>query len=387
MHQGRMVFSQVMDYFPVRAFQSIVARYEGDKWVHKFSCRNHFNVMAFAQLTGRESLRDIETCLNANARHLHHMGIPSKISRNNLAHANEVRDWRIYRDVAIVLMARARELYAGEDLAVELENTIYAFDSTTIDLCLSLFPWAHFRTTKAGIKMHTAIDVRGNIPCFIHITEAKQHDVCAMDQIPIEAGSIYLMDRGYLDFARLYAFHCAGAYFVTRTKSNTKFKRRYSREIDKDTGLRCDQVGVLNGQKAQDSYPDSVRLISYYDQERDKRLRFLTNNMTCQALDVCKLYKLRWQVELFFKWIKQHLRIKHFFGTSTNAVHIQIWTAIATYALAAIALKELRLNKSMYEFLQFLSVSIFEKSPIIDAFAECEFMPIIKNSYFQAELW
>ena len=247
MHQGRLVFSQVMNHFPVRAFQSIVERYGGDKWIRHFSCRSHFNALAFAQLTGREGLRDIETCLRANRRHLHHMGIQSGVSRNNLAHANEVRDWRIYRDVAMVLIAHARELYAGEELEVDFKNTVYAFDSTTIDLCLTLFPWADFRTTKAGIKLHTAIDVRGSIPSFIHITEAKQHDVAAMDMLPVEAGSLYLVDRGYLDFKRLHALHCAGAFFVTRTKKNTQFERRYSRPVDETLGLRCDQRGVLCG--------------------------------------------------------------------------------------------------------------------------------------------
>jgi len=370
MHQGRSVFSQVMDYFPERGFQSILERYEGNKWVQSFTCRSHFNVMAFAQLTGRESLRDIETCLSANSRHLHHMGIQSGVSRNNLAHANETRDWRIYRAVALLLIARARQLYAGEALDVDLANTVYAFDSTTVELCLALFPWASFRKTKAGIKMHTAVDVRGNIPSFIHITDAKQHDVNALDEIPFEPGAYYLVDRGYLDFGRLYGICAAGAFFVTRAKKNTLFKRRYSSPVDKALGLRSDQEGVLCGIRAPRQYPAPIRRVTYHDNKTDKRLCFLTNSMLIPAIDVCRLYKMRWQVELFFKWVKQHLRIKHFLGTSQNAVHVQIWIAIATYTMVAILIKELRLSKSMYEVLQFLSVSIFEKAQLIEVFSE-----------------
>lgn len=370
MHQGRLVFSQVMDYFPERDFQSIVERYEGNKWVQSFTCRSHFNVMAFAQLTGRESLRDIETCLAANTRHLHHMGIQSGVSRNNLAHANEARDWRIYRDVALLLIGRARQLYAGEPLDVDLSGAVYAFDSTTVELCLTLFPWAVFRKAKAGIKMHTSVDVRGNIPSFIRITDAKQHDVNALDGIPFEPGAYYLIDRGYLDFGRLYGLGACGSFFVTRAKKNTLFRRLYSSPVNKALGLRSDQRGVLCGAKARTQYPAHIRRVTYRDPKTDKRLCFLTNSLAIPAIDVCKLYKKRWQVELFFKWVKQHLRIKRFLGTSQNAVHIQIWIAIATYALVAILIKELRLKKSMYDVLQFLSVSVFEKALIIEVFSE-----------------
>ena len=386
MHQGRSVFSQVMDYFPEREFQSIVERYDGNKWVQSFTCRSLFNVMAFAQFTGRESLRDIETCLSSNGRHLHHMGIQSGVSRNNLAHANETRDWRIYRDVALLLIARARRLYAGEPMDVDLEGAVYAFDSTTVELCLTLFPWAVFRKAKAGIKMHTAIDVRGNIPTFIHITDAKQHDVNALDEIPFEPGAYYLVDRGYLDFERLYGIAAAGAFFVTRAKKNTLFKRRYSSPVDKDLGLRSDQEGVLCGVRAPTQYPAPIRRVTYRDQKTDKRLCFLTNSMLIPAIDVCKLYKMRWQVELFFKWVKQHLRIKRFLGTSQNAVHVQIWIAIATYTMVAILIKELRLKKSMYEVLQFLSVSIFEKTHIIDVFSDTALGPEPENLLIQGEL-
>jgi len=386
MHQGRSVFSQVMDYFPERDFQSIVERHEGNKWVQSFTCRSHFNVMAFAQLTGRESLRDIETCLAANTRHLHHMGIQSGVSRNNLAHANETRDWRIYRDVALLLIGRARQLYAGELLDVDLNNAVYAFDSTTVELCLTLFPWAVFRKAKAGIKMHTSVDVRGSIPSFIRITDAKQHDVNALDEIPFEPGAYYLIDRGYLDFGRLYGLGTCGSFFVTRAKKNTLFRRLYSSPVDKALGLRSDQRGVLCGVKARNQYPAHIRRVTYRDPKTDKRLCFLTNSLAIPAIDVCKLYKMRWQVELFFKWAKQHLRIKRFLGTSQNAVHIQIWIAIATYTLVAILIKELRLKKSMYDVLQFLSVSVFEKALIIEVFSET--VPVIKpdNHLIQGKL-
>ena len=386
MHQGRSVFSQVMDYFPERDFQSIVERYEGNKWVQSFTCRSHFNVMAFAQLTGRESLRDIETCLAANTRHLHHMGIQSGVSRNNLAHANETRDWRIYRDVALLLIGRARQLYAGELLDVDLNNAVYAFDSTTVELCLTLFPWAVFRKAKAGIKMHTSVDVRGSIPSFIRITDAKQHDVNALDEIPFEPGAYYLIDRGYLDFGRLYGLGTCGSFFVTRAKKNTLFRRLYSSPVDKALGLRSDQRGVLCGVKARNQYPAHIRRVTYRDPKTDKRLCFLTNSLAIPAIDVCKLYKMRWQVELFFKWVKQHLRIKRFLGTSQNAVHIQIWIAIATYTLVAILIKELSLKKSMYDVLQFLSVSVFEKALIIEVFSET--VPVINpdNHLIQGKL-
>lgn len=388
MYEGRMVFSQVMDYFPARAFQTILERYNGNKWVQSFTCRSHFNALAFGQLTGCKSLRDIEVRLVTNRRHLHHLGIPaSGVSRNNLAHANETRDWRIYRDVALTLVEHARGLYAEEDIGVDVDGPVYAFDSTTIDLCLSLFPWANFRSTKAGIKAHTAIDVRGGIPTFINITEAKQNDMTSLDTLPIEKESFYLIDRGYLDFSRLYAIHQAGAFFVTRLKKNSKFKRRYSQKVDRATGVKCDQTGNLCGNGADTAYPDAVRVVSFVDPETGKRLRFLTNYMECDALTICLLYKLRWQVELFFKWMKQHLSIKHFLGTSENAVHVQIWTAVASYTLVAIMRKELRIEKSMYEILQFLRVSIFEKTSIIQAFSEFTKDGVSGTPLFQGEFW
>jgi hypothetical protein len=368
MNQGRTLFSQLMDYFPERAFQDIVDRYGGDKWIKTFSCRSHFNVMVFAQLTGREGLRDIEACLSANGRHLYHMGIRRGFSRNNLAHANEERDWRIYRDTALLILDRARELHAGTPLGIELDGAVYAFDSSTIDLCLSLFPWAGFRQTKAGIKMHTCVDVRGSIPSFIRITEARLHDVNMLDELPVEPGACYLVDRGYLDFGRLYSLGASGAFFVTRAKKNTRFRRLYSSRVDKASGLRSDQRGVLRGAKPRAQYPAHIRRVTYRDPGTGRRLCFLTNNLAIPAIDVCKLYKMRWRVELFFKWIKQHLRVKHFFGTSGNAVHVQIWTAAAAYALVAVMVKDRRVSLSMYETLQFLSVSIFEKAHINEVF-------------------
>ena len=353
-----------MDDFPERAFQDIVMKYEGNKWTRTFSCRSHFNVMAFAQITGRESLRDIEVCLSANHHHLYHMGIRQGFSRNNLAHANETRDWRIFRDVALVLLERARERHASTELALALGNAIYAFDSSTIDLCLSLFPWAQFRVAKAGIKMHTCVNVRGSIPSFVVITPAKSHDVNMLDELPTEPGAYYLFDRGYLDFARLFALASRGSFFVTRAKKNTLFRRRASFPVNKTTGLRSDQTGLVGGVTRGTPYPALLRRVTYHDGETGKRLCFLTNSMDIGALDVCKLYKMRWQVELFFKWVKQHLRIKHFVGTSSNAVHIQIGTALAVYALVAIRVKERRAHRSMCEILQFLSVSIFEKIKI-----------------------
>ena len=305
---------------------------------------------------------------------------------NNLAHANETRDWRIYRDVALLLIARARRLYAGEPLDVDLEGAVYAFDSTTVELCLTLFPWAVFRKAKAGIKMHTSVDVRGSIPSFIRITDAKQHDVNALDEIPFEPGAYYLIDRGHLDFGRLYGLGTCGSFFVTRAKKNTLFRRLYSSPVDKALGLRSDQRGVLCGVKARNQYPAHIRRVTCRDPKTDKRLCFLTNSLAIPAIDVCKLYKMRWQVELFFKWIKQHLRIKRFLGTSQNAVHVQIWIAIATYTLVAILIKELRLTKSMYDVLQFLSVSIFEKALIIEVFSETVPESKTENRLIQGEL-
>jgi hypothetical protein len=320
--------------------------------------------MAFAQLTQRESLRDIEVCLTANSHHLYHMGIRQGFLRSNLAHANETRDWRIFRDVALVLLERASELHAATDLGLELANAIYAFDSSTIDLCQSLFPWAEFRVAKAGIKMHACVNVRGSIPSFVIITTAKLHDVNMLDELPAEPGAYYLFDRGYLDFARLFTLASRGSFFVARAKKNTLFRRRASFPVDKTTGLRSDQTGLVGSAPRAAPYPALLRRVTYHDPETGKRLCFLTNSMDIGALEVCMLYKMRWQVELFFKWVKQHLRIKHFIGTSSNAVHIQIWTALAVYALVAIRIKERRAHRSMYEILQFLSVSIFEKTKI-----------------------
>jgi transposase len=323
--------------------------------------------MAFAQLTGRESLRDIETCLRAMQSKLYHSGFRGKVSKSTLAEANERRDWRIYADFANVLIGRARSLYAQDEFSVDLKQTAYAFDSTTIDLCLSLFPWARFRKHKGAIKLHTLLDLRGSIPCFIHITNGKTHDVNAIDELVMEAGSFYIMDRGYIDFARMYTFTQNAAFFVIRAKRNFDYTRRISHPVDKATGLRSDQVVVLNGPLTSKDYPDTLRRISYFDAETEKRFVFLTNNFMLPALTITQLYKCRWQVELFFKWIKQHLRIKAFFGTSENAVKTQIWISVCVYVLVAIIKKELRIDKSLYEILQILNIALFENSPILQA--------------------
>jgi hypothetical protein len=323
--------------------------------------------LAFGQLTFRESLRDIETCLRAVGPKLYHAGFRGKISRSTLADANRVHDWRIYADFAQVLIRRARELYAHEPLAVELEETVYALDSTTIDLCLKLFPWARFRQRKGAVKLHTLVDVRGNIPCFIHISHGKMHDVTALDWLPIEPGAFYVMDRGYVDFERLYRFTLCGAFFVTRGKKNLDYTRRVRRVVDKATGLRSDQTIVLAGVKTSELYPDPLRRITFYDSEHQRRLVFLTNNFALPAITIARLYKCRWQVELFFKWIKQHLRIKAFYGRNDNAVKTQVWIAISIYVLVAIVKKELRLDRSLYEILQILSITLFEKTPIFEA--------------------
>jgi hypothetical protein len=326
--------------------------------------------MAFAQLTYRESLRDIEACLRAMSSRLYHMGIRSTVSRNNLAHANETRDWRIYADFAQILINRAEALYANEQLGMDLDTTVYALDSTTIDLCMTLFPWARFRKTKSAIKLHTLMNLRGSIPEFIHISDGKMHDVNILDMLAPMPGAFYIMDRAYLDFDRLHRLHLEKAFFVTRTKSNFKFKRRYSHEVDKTTGVQCDQTIILTTHYPAKKYPDTLRRVRYYDIERQKRLVFLTNNFQLPAETVAKLYKGRWQIEIFFKWIKQHLRIKSFFGTSENAVKVQIWTAIATYLLVAIMKKELKLDLPLYTILQVLSLSLFEKIPVMEAFSE-----------------
>ena len=373
MNTGQTIFSQLMDVIPTYEFNQCVRRYNGNYKIKNFTCREQFLCMAFAQLTYRESLRDIQACLRAANKKLYHMGIRSKVSRNTLAHANQIRDWRIYADFAQTLICEARKLYANEDFGVQLEQTVYALDSTTIDLCLSLFSWALFRKKKAAVKLHTLIDLRGNIPAVIFITHGKVHDVNILDDLIIEAGAIYIMDRGYLDFERLYIIHESSAFFVTRAKSNFDFKRLYSRSVDKSTGVLCDQIVTLQGFYAKKSYPDKLRRIKYYDTDKRKRLVFLTNNFLLPAVTIADIYRCRWQVELFFKWIKQHLRIKAFYGTSENAVKTQIWIAISVYVLVAIVKKRLRLNLSLYTILQILSVSLFEKTPILQALTPTDY--------------
>lgn len=353
-----------MDFLPLHTFRRCVARYPSNYPTKTFSHLDQYLCMAFAQLTFRESLRDIEVCLRAHESKLYHLGIRGHVARSNLADANEKRDWQIYRDFANVLIVEARRLYAGDAFAVDLENTVYALDTTTIDLSLKVFPWAHFRTTKAAVKMHTQIDLRGNIPSFIHVSDGKMHEVNVLDLIMPEPGSFTIMDRGFLDFARLYCLTQAGAFFVIRPKSNTLFKRVYSRTVDKTTGLRCDQTVRLTGVKSPDDYPQYLRYVVFYDEKTDKRLGFFTNNFELPALVIAQLYKCRWQVELFFKWIKQHLRIKAFFGTNESAVKTQIWIAISVYVLVAIAKKRLGVEASLYTILQILSLTLFEKIPL-----------------------
>ena len=369
MNTGRTVFSQVMDYLPLQQFHKCVIRYRGDHKLRKFSCLDQFLCLAFAQLTYRESLRDIETCLRAMQSKLYHMGIRARISRSTLAEANENRDWRIYADFAQTLIATAKGLYSNEAFGVELGATVYALDSTTIDLCLFLFPWARFRQHKGAIKLHTLLNLRGNIPEFIHISDGKMHDVNVLDILISEPGAFYIMDRAYLDFARLHTIHQSLAFFVTRTKKGFQFQRRYSHPINKDTGLRFDQTIILAGTHTSKAYPEPLRRIGYYDAENNKNLIFLANNFEIPALTIAHLYKARWQVELFFKWIKQHLRIKAFYGTSSNAVKTQVWIAVSVYVLVAIIKKRLCLDQSLYTILQILSVTLFEKTPISQAFS------------------
>ncbi len=370
MNHGQTVFAQVMGFVPHKTFERIVERYGGDYKVKHFSCWDQFLCMAFAQLTYRESLRDIEVCLRAHQVKLYHMGIRGRISRNTIANANRVRDWRIYGTLAKVLITRARRLYINEEFGIHLKRTVYALDASTIDLCLALFPWAHFRKTKGAIKLHTLLDLRGSIPSIVVITAGKVHDVNILDELCIERGAIYIMDRGYLDFTRLYRMHQQGGYFVTRLKRNTKFRRLYSRKVEQSKGLRCDQVIVLTGLYARKDYPEKLRRICYVDPVSDKRLVFLTNIFFLSAMTIAKLYRQRWKVELFFKWIKQHLRIKAFYGTTMNAVKTQVWIAISTYLLVAIMKKELNIEQaSLYTILQILSVTLFEKKPILQAFS------------------
>src|SRR5580692_10535106 len=364
MNTGKTLFAQIMDFLPWSTFDRIVARYDGNRGVRKLPCTAHYQIMAFAQLTYRESLRDIEACLSAQTAKLYHMGLREPVRRSTLADANESRDWRIYAEFAQRLIAQARRLYASESLGVDLTNSVYALDSTTIDLCLSVFPWAHFRSTKSAVKMHTLLDLRGNIPSFIHISEGKLHDVHALDMLLPEPGAIYVMDRGYVDFARLHMLHQAGAFFVTRAKSNLDAHRIYSAPADRHSGLICDQTIALDGYTARRDYPAHLRRIRFKDPETGKTLVFLTNQTTLPALTICALYKSRWRVELFFKWIKQHLRIKRFYGTSENAVKTQIWIAVSVYVLVAIVRKRLKLDASPYTLMQVFSVAVFEKVSI-----------------------
>jgi hypothetical protein len=368
MNSGKTIFSQLIDFLSAYEFRLCVQRYHGNYKIKSFSCWDQFLCMAFAQLTYRESLRDIQACLRAAQSRLYHLGIRGKISRNTLAHANQVRDWRIYADFAQLLITKARALYAKESFGVELDHTVYALDSTTIDLCLSLFPWAQFRKRKAAVKLHTLLDLRGSIPSVVIVTSGKVHEVRILDQLPIEAGAIYIVDRGYIDFSRLHSIHQAAAFFVTRAKSNFRFQRLYSQPVTAKA-VRCDQIIAPFNFYARRDYPSKLRRIRYVDPESQKQLVFLTNNFTLPAVTVADLFRCRWQVELFFKWIKQHLRIKAFYGTTENAVKTQIWIAIAVYVLVAIVKKTLNLDRSLYTILQILSVTLFEKTPISRALA------------------
>jgi hypothetical protein len=375
MYTGKIIFSQLMEHLPLHVFHKCVDRYQGDFKVKEFTCLDQYFCMAFAQLTYRESLRDIEACLQAQKSKLYHMGIRSSVSRNNLAHANKVRDWRIYADLAHVLIQTARKMYVGDNFALELENTVFALDATTIDLCLSMFPWAKFRKNKGAVKLHTLLDLRGNIPTFIHISDGKLHDVNVLDILPLEAGAFYVMDRGYLDFTRLYTISQSSAFFVTRAKSNLKYRRIYSHPIDRSTGLICDQSIMLTGFYQHKGYPEMMRRVKYYDAKTDKTLVFLTNNFSLPSMTIAELYRNRWQVELFFKWIKQNLRIKTFYGTSENAVKAQIWIAVSVYLLVAIMKKRLKIEASLYTTLQVLSVTIFERVPLLQVLTRDQYTP------------
>ena len=364
MYSGKLVFAQIMEHLPWHHFHGCVNRYHGNHKVKSFRCTDQYRCMAFAQLTYRASLRDIEVCLRAQASKLYHMGIRAGVSRNTLANANQVRDWRIYADFAQHLIREARSLYAGIGHGLDLDDTVYALDSSTIDLCLSLFPWAHFRKTKGAVKLHTLLDLRGNIPAFVHVSEGKVHDVNIVDRLVPEPGAFYVMDRAYLDFSRLHLLHLHGSYFVLRSKSNTKLRRIQSRPVDRTTGLIYDQVVMPAGVTTAVNYPDRLRRIKYHDQNRDKVLVFLTNNFVLPALTITELYRARWHVELFFKWIKQHLRIKSFLGTSHNAVKSQLWIAVSVYVLIAIIRKRLNLDLNLHTILQLLSLTVFEKLPL-----------------------
>jgi len=372
-NSGKTVFSQLMDFLPLYEFHKCVDRYDGHYKVKSFSCWDQYLCMAFAQFTYRESLRDVQACLRAAESKLYHMGFRGKVSRNTLSHANQIRDWRIYADFAQALIAMARPLYAQEDFGVQLDQTAYALDSTLIDLCLSLFPWARFRRHKGAVKLHTLLDLRGSIPAMIYITQGRVHDVNLLDTVALEPGAIYIMDRGYLDFARLHRIHHERAFFITRAKSNLRFRRLYSHPVDKSTGVQCDQTIALQGFYSQRDYPGKLRRIRVFDLENHKPLVFLTNHFSLPAITVAQLYRCRWQIELFFKWIKQHLRIKAFYGTSENAVKTQIWIAISVYVLVAIVKKRLNLERSLYTILQILSVTLFEKAPLLQALSHVNY--------------
>lgn len=387
MNVGRTIFSQFVDHLPIHEFRKCVARYAGDHRIRTFSCWDQFLCMIFAQLSYRESLRDIVACLRSQSQRLYHMGFRSRISRTTLARANEVRDWRIYADFAQVLIAQARNLYRDEDLGVELSNTVYALDSTTIDLCFSLFPWATYKSDQHAVKLHTLLDLRGNIPTVIRITPAQLHDVQFLDHIVLEPGAFYVMDRGYLDFARLYRWTLAGAFFVTRARKNFRFRRIISHEVDKTTGVQCDQTILLTWFYPLKGYPARLRRVRFLDPQSQKRLVFLTNNFVLPAKTIADLYRSRWHVELFFKWIKQHLRIKAFVGTSPNALKTQVWTAVCAYVLVAIVKKRLNLDMSLYTILQILSVSLFEKTPILQAFSKPEQQIVDGVSHNQLKLF
>ncbi len=387
MYQGQTVFSQVLSFLSHNKFRHCVNRHGGNYRTRSFTCYDQFACMAFAQLTYRESLRDIECCLRAVRQKLYHMGIRGKVSRSTLRDANEKRDWRIYSDFAQVLIHEARGLYVDDDFGLELKETVYALDSSTIDLCLSVFPWAQFRRTKAAIKLHTLLDLRGDIPTFIWITDGKVHDVNVLDHLIPEPGAIYIMDRAYLDFQRLYQMHQNSAIFVTRTKTNTGLRRIYSNAVDKSTGVRYDQIVVPTGFYTKKDYPEKLRRIKYFDIEKGRSFVFLTNQFLLPALTIAELYRYRWRVEIFFKWIKQHLRIKSFYGTSENAVKTQIWIAISTYVLVAIMKKRFRMDLSLYTILQILSISLFEKMPILQALTADDYTNTITSNHKQLELF
>jgi hypothetical protein len=387
MNSGKLIFSQVMDFLPLHTFRRCVSRYQGNYQIKRFTCLDQYFCMAFAQLTYRESLRDIEACLRSQQHKLYHMGMRSTVSRSTLAEANEQRDWRIYADFAYSLILIARKLYSNEPFGVDLKQAVYALDATTIDLCLSLFPWANFRQNKSAIKLHTLLDLRSNIPTFIHISDGKLHDVNVFDILPLEPGAFYIMDRGYLDFSRLHALSQTPAFFVTRAKSNFKCRRLYSHRVDRTTGLIYDQTILLTGFYSVKDYPDKLRSVKYHDAETDKTLIFLTNNFSLPPLTIARLYKCRWQVELFFKWIKQNLRIKSFFGTSENAVKTQVWIAVSVYVLVAIIKKRLNIQASLYTMLQILSVTAFDRMPLIQLLTDTDSLEIQSNINNQLNLF